>query len=68
MNDIPAVIRNHAYQLNVTEVKGLGTPVNGNTQPEIPEPVDPGATETYIAAQINVLSWRLVNNNVTLGH
>ena len=68
LNDIPAVIRNHAYQLNVTEVKGLGTPVNGNTQPEIPEPVDPGATETYIAAQINVLSWRLVNNNVTLGH
>lgn len=69
LNGELAVIRNHAYHLLVTEVKGLGTPVNDPTvQPEIPEPVDPGTTETYIAAQINVLSWRLVSNDVTLGH
>lgn len=67
LNNEFAVIRNHAYQLQVTEVKGLGTPVNENPIPEIPEPIDPGTTETYIAAQINVLSWRLVSNDVTLG-
>ena len=69
LNNEAAVIRNHAYNLSVTEVKGLGTPVNDpGKQPEIPEPVDPGATETYISAQINVLSWRLVSNDETLGH
>ena len=68
LNNELAVIRNHAYDLQVTDVKGLGTPVNDNTQPKIPEPVDPGTTETYIAAQINVLSWRLINNDVVLGH
>lgn len=67
LNGEPAVIRNHAYELLVTKVEGLGTPVNDNTQPEIPEPVDPGDTETYIAAQINVLSWRLVDNEIVLG-
>lgn len=67
LNGEPAVIRNHAYELLVTKVEGLGTPVNDNTQPEIPVPVDPSDTETYIAAQINVLSWRLVDNEVVLG-
>lgn len=82
-----AVIRNHAYQLQVTQVVGLGTPGNKpkdeqpspdpdptpdpdpdpDPDPIIPEPVDPSDTETYIAAKINVLSWRLVNNNVVLG-
>lgn len=75
LNQEKAVIRNHAYQLLVTQVVGLGTPANKpdpdpNTpdpEPEIPEPVDPSDTETYIAAKINVLSWRLVNNSVILG-
>ena len=67
-----AVIRNHAYRVSINGVKGLGTPVytptpGGGEEPIIPEPVVPEETETYIAAKINVLSWKLVNNNVVLG-
>ena len=67
-----AVIRNHAYSVSIEGVKGLGTPVyvpegTEGEEPKIPEPVVPEETETYIAAKINVLSWRLVNNNVVLG-
>lgn len=76
LNNKDALIRNHAYRLQVTEVKGLGTPANKpdddpstpDPEPEIPEPVNPSDTETYIAAEIDILSWRLVNNNVILGN
>lgn len=68
-----AVIRNHAYKVSIEGVKGLGTPVYVPTteipgeEPIIPDPVLPEEKDTYIAAQINVLSWKLVNNNVVLG-
>lgn len=72
------VVRNHHYKINITGVKGLGTPVHtvnpNNPEPPIdpdypiiPDPVDPSDTETYLSAQVNVLSWKLVNNNVELG-
>lgn len=71
---INAVIRNHAYRVSIEGVKGLGTPVytpegddGEEPEPIIPEPVLPEETETYIAAKINVLSWKIVNNNVVLG-
>ena len=32
----------------------------------VEEPVSPSDTESYIAARINVLSWKLVNQNVSL--
>ena len=74
-NDNPkinAVIRNHAYRVSIEGVKGLGTPVyipegSEGEEPTIPEPVLPEDTETYIAAKINVLSWKIVSNNVILG-
>ena len=56
---------------------GLGTPVyypdgykpEDSTPdiPEIPDPVVPSDDETYLSAKINVLSWKIVNNDVTLG-
>ena len=53
------VVRNHLYRVNVTDIVGYGTPVyNGSTgfiTPEKPEDVS-----TYVAAQINILSWRIV--------
>lgn len=70
--DSYSVIRNHAYKVSIEGVKGLGTPVYypenepGKT-PEVPEPVVPDEKETYIAAKINVLSWKIVNNSVVLG-
>ena len=64
-NGASAVIRNHVYKLNVTSIVGLGTPV---TDPEviiIPKP--PVSEESYIAAEIDVLSWQIVNQDVALG-
>ncbi len=55
------VVRNHVYKFNITAINGYGTPVfDGNTDfvtPERPQDVD-----TYVAAQINILSWRVVAN------
>lgn len=53
------VVRNHIYDYTFDNVIGLGLP--GNT-PE--NPVD--ETESYIAARLNVLNWKVVSNTVTL--
>lgn len=60
------VVRNHIYDVNVTAIAGLGTPVYDPTQVIYPETPDPNSH--YIAAQINILSWRVVTNNVQLGY
>lgn len=60
------VVRNHIYAVNVTKIAGLGTPVYDPTQIVYPEVPDPN--NHYIAAQINILSWRVVTNNVELGN
>lgn len=59
------VVRNHVYQFNITDINGYGTPVfDGNTDFITPE--KPKDVATYVAAEINILSWRLVNQNQTL--
>lgn len=60
------VVRNHIYDIKINSVYGLGTPVydpDGET-PIIPQ--KPKEDDTYIAAQIHILSWRVVNNDVDL--
>ena len=59
------VVRNHAYEITFTGVKGLGTPVY-DPETVYPEPVTPENTESYVAAEINVLAWHLVKQTVTL--
>ena len=59
------IVRNHSYVVNINAIVGLGTPVYDAFN-EIDEPVKPTDTESFISAKINVLSWRLVDNNVTL--
>jgi hypothetical protein len=59
------VVRNHAYEITFKGVKGLGTPVY-NPETVYPEPVTPENTESYVAAEINVLAWHLVKQTVTL--
>ena len=56
------VVRNHIYKVNISKVSGLGTPVY---DPEIgfvtPErPID---TNTHVAAEVRILSWKVVKNN-----
>ena len=64
--DTPGIVRNHEYQINVKGVKGFGTPVYDPSQIIIPEPVDP-QDALNLAAEINVLSWNIVSQDVTLG-
>jgi hypothetical protein len=59
------VVRNHAYEITFSGVRGLGTPVY-NPETVYPEPVTPENTESYVAAEINVLAWHLVKQTVTL--
>lgn len=58
------VVRNHVYDAGVTSLVGLGTPVYKPEEVIIPE--KPSDDETFIAAQIKVLSWRLVTMNIPL--
>ena len=58
------IVRNHSYKVSVKGVAGWGTPVYDPTQQVVP--VKPTDKETYIAAEINVLSWRVVSQDVTL--
>lgn len=59
------VVRNHSYKVNIENIQGFGTPVYDPTETIIP--VIPTDQQSYIAARINVLSWRVVNKDVTLG-
>ena len=59
------IVRNHFYQIDVNTIKGFGTPVYDPDSKF--EPVDPQEVKTYIAAKINVLSWRVVSQSVNLG-
>ena len=58
------VVRNHIYQVNVNKVVGMGTPVYNPGETIIPE--KPDNSDTFVSAKINILSWRLVHNNVEL--
>lgn len=59
------VVRNHIYDATITKLSGLGTPVYNPDEIIYPEkPVEDN--DTFIAAQINILSWRVVSNNYEL--
>ena len=74
------VVRNHLYKVNLTGVTGLGTPIPGtsSTDPgddpgdDDPDdkpinPEDPKDENSYLAAEINILSWNVIDQNVELG-
>lgn len=59
------LVRNHVYKIDIKSITGFGTPVydpNSGFDPQTPDKV-----ETFLAARINVLSWRVVANHVDLG-
>lgn len=58
------VVRNHLYNATITKLAGLGTPVYDPEEVIYPE--KPTDDNQYIAAKINILSWRLVPSNVEL--
>lgn len=59
------VVRNHWYKVKVNSLKGFGTPVYDDTKTIIP--TIPDDSNTYLAAQIHVLQWRVVPQEVNLG-
>lgn len=58
------VVRNHIYATNITKIAGLGTPVYNPGETIYPE--KPENNDHYIAAQINILSWRVVKEDYPL--
>ena len=64
LNDFEGVVRNHIYAINVKKIAGLGTPVY--KPDEIIYPEHPEENDHYIAAQINILSWRVVEEDYEL--
>lgn len=59
------VVRNHWYKVTLNSINGLGTPVYDETKTI--DPTTPEDNDTYLAARVNVLQWRVVTQNVDLG-
>lgn len=55
------VVRNHVYKVNITSVSGYGTPYYDGDIKYI-EPAKPKDIVTFVAAQIYILSWRVVSD------
>ena len=58
------IVRNHIYDIDIKSIKGYGSPiyagVNHLDYPQITE------QQTYVSAKINILSWRLVHQEVNI--
>jgi hypothetical protein len=59
------MVRNHLYDITISAVQGLGTPVYDPSRIITPEKPEDDQF-SYIAAQINVLAWRVIQQDVTL--
>lgn len=59
------IVRNHFYKITLTGITGFGTPVYNPDQ--VVKPVVPTYEDTYLAARVQVLQWRVVNQNANLG-
>ena len=68
-NDVEyyGVVRNHLYQVNLTGLSGLGTPVPNPEKIIIPETPGESDMETYISANMIIQAYRVVSNDVVLG-
>lgn len=58
------IVRNHSYQVTIQNIKGFGTPVYDPDK--VIDPMIPSDDNTYLAASVKVLSWRVVSSNVDL--
>lgn len=60
------IVRNHIYDIEIQSIKGYGTPVyspdSNLVKPETPT----DEQGVYVAAKINVLSWRVVKQGVDI--
>lgn len=61
------VVRNHVYQIDIESIKGYGSPFYSSLDfivdvPDYPEEDD----GSYVAAKINILSWKVVKQGVDI--
>lgn len=62
------LVRNHTYKLTINKIENLGAPIDENGHDEN-DPIVPDIDELkdhFINAQIEILSWHVVENGVTL--
>lgn len=60
------IVRNHKYILTINSISGLGTPVPNPDKVIIPEkPIDEDK-ESYIAAEVQILSYKVISQGVDL--
>ena len=55
------VVRNHIYKVNIATITGLGTPVY-DPDVDFETPERPTDVNSYIAAEVRILSWKVVKN------
>lgn len=60
------IVRNHFYKITLAGIKGFGTPVYDPAKVVVP--AVPTYQDTYLAARVQVLQWRVVNQNASLGN
>ena len=61
------VVRNHVYQIDIESIKGYGSPIYNGLSFVVEQPEFPTEDEaSYVAARINVLSWKVVNQSVDI--
>lgn len=61
------VVRNHVYQIDINSITGYGSPVyNGKGDIINPEYPEVEGDSSYVAARINVLSWKVVKQSVDI--
>lgn len=61
------VVRNHVYQIDIESIKGYGSPVYSGLDFIVDQPEYPIEDEaSYVAAKINVLSWKVVKQGVDI--
>lgn len=62
------IVRNHVYSVNINSIKGYGSPVyDPASKIEIPQyPEEPSNEGSFVSAQVNILSWRMVSQGVDI--
>lgn len=61
------IVRNHVYQIAINSIKGYGSPIYSGLDFVVESPEYPEEDEaSYVAARINVLSWKVVTQSVDI--
>ena len=61
------VVRNHVYQIDIESIKGYGSPFYSSLDFIVDVPDYPYEDDgSYVAARINVLSWKVVKQGVNI--